>query len=279
MTFTTLELTVAHRVAVLWLARPKLRNAFNETTIAELTAAFERLGADGDIAAIVLAAQGPAFCAGADLDWMRRMSGYSREENLADARKLATMLRTIYMCPKPVIARVHGDAVAGGMGLVAACDIAVASHDASFCLSEVKLGLIPATIAPYVIRAMGESSARRYFITAEKFTAAEAYRIGFVHELAAPDEIDARINEILGSLMQASASAVADAKRLVCEISGRVIDAALMEDTAARIADARASTDGKDGVASFLAKRKPRWVQEYDAMVQAAQDEGKDESQ
>jgi methylglutaconyl-CoA hydratase len=279
MTFTTLELTVAHRVAVLWLARPKLRNAFNETTIAELTTAFEQLGADGDIAAIVLAAQGPAFCAGADLDWMRRMSGYTREENLADARKLATMLRAIYVCPKPVIARVHGDAVAGGMGLVAACDIAVASHDASFCLSEVKLGLIPATIAPYVIRAMGESSARRYFITAEKFTAAEAYRIGFVHELAAPDEIDARINEILGSLMQASASAVADAKRLVCEISGRVIDAALMEDTAARIADARASTDGKDGVASFLAKRKPRWVQEYDAMVQAAQDEGKDESQ
>lgn len=272
MTYTTLELTVAHRVAVLWLARPQVRNAFNEKTITELTAAFEQLGSDASIAAIVLAAQGPAFCAGADLDWMRCMSGHTREENLADARKLATMLHTVYTCPKPVIARVHGDTYAGGMGLVAACDIAVATHNADFCLSEVKLGLIPATIAPYVIRAMGENSARRYFITAEKFTAAEAYRIGFVHELTTLEEVDARINDILGSLMRASASAVADTKRLVREISGRAVDAALIEDTATRIAEARASTDGKEGIASFLAKTKPRWQREYDAMLEQAQD-------
>lgn len=271
MSEPTLEITIAHRIAVLWLARPKLRNAFNETMIAELTAAFEKFGADEAVSAIVLAAQGPAFCAGADLDWMRRMSGYSREDNLADARKLAAMVHTIYTCPKPVIARVHGDAVAGGMGLIAACDIAVASQTATFCLSEVKLGLVPATIAPYVIRAMGQNHARRYFITAEKFDAAEAYRIGFVHDLVTPEALDGRINEILGALMQASGNAVTDAKRLVRDISGRALDAALIENTAQRIADARASVDGKEGVAAFLAKTKPRWQREYDAMLAEAQ--------
>lgn len=276
MSEPTLEVTIAHRVAVLWLSRPRVRNAFNETMIAELTSAFESSGADDSVSAIVLAAQGPVFCAGADLDWMRRMSGYTREENLADARKLATMLRTIHECPKPVIARVHGDAYAGGMGLVAACDVAVAAQTANFCLSEVKLGLIPATIASYVIRAMGENSARRYFITAEKFDAAEAYRIGFVHELAAPDALDARVNEILGALMQASGNAIADAKRLVREVSGRALDDALIEDTVQRIADARASADGKEGVASFLAKTKPRWQREYDAML--AEEQGDDEA-
>lgn len=271
MSDSTIEITIARRVAVLWLARPRLRNAFNETMIAELTAAFDKLGADEAVSAIVLAAQGPAFCAGADLDWMRRMSGYTREENLADARKLARMLRTIHRAPKPVIARVHGDAYAGGMGLIAACDIAIAAQTANFCLSEVKLGLIPATIAPYVIRAMGENPARRYAITAEKFDAAEAYRIGFVHDLVTPDGLDGRINTIVGALMQASGTAVADAKRLVREVSGRAIDDALLEDTAQRIADARTSVDGKEGVASFLAKTKPRWQREYDAMLAEAQ--------
>lgn len=273
MSDSTLEITIAHRIAVLWLARPKVRNAFNETMIAELTAAFDKFGADDAVSAIVLAAQGPAFCAGADLDWMRRMSGYTREENLADARKLARMLRTIHTCPKPVIARVHGDAYAGGMGLVAACDVAIAAQTATFCLSEVKLGLIPATIAPYVIGAIGQNSARRYFITAEKFDAAEAYRIGFVHDLVTADTLDARINEMLGALMQASGKAVADAKRLVRDVAGRALDDALIEDTAQRIADARASADGKEGVASFLAKTKPRWQREYDAMLAEAQED------
>ena len=274
--FTTLELTVAHRVAVLWLSRPTVRNAFNETMIAELTAAFDSFGRDDNVAAVVLAAQGPAFCAGADLDWMRRMSGYTHDENLADARKLAAMLQAIDTCSKPVIARVHGDAYAGGMGLVAACDVAVAAQPATFCLSEVKLGLIPATIAPYVIRAIGERAARRYFITAEKFDASEAYRIGLVHELVTADGLDARINELLGALLQASGTAVRAAKQLVRDVAGRPLDAALREDTARRIADARTSDDGREGVAAFLNKSKPRWVREYEAMMAAAQ--GEDEA-
>jgi methylglutaconyl-CoA hydratase len=270
-----LEIHIARRVAVVWLAREKLRNAFNETLIAELASAFIRLGADDGVRAVVLAARGPAFCAGADLDWMRRMAGYSFDENRADARALADMLRTIHECPKPTIARVHGDAYAGGMGLVAACDIAVAASTANFCLSETRLGLIPATISPYVIRAMGEQAARRYALTAERFDAAEALRLGFVHALAPADGLDARIGEILAALMQTSGAAVSAAKRLVREVAGRPVDDALAADTAERIAAIRASDDGREGVRAFLDKRKPRWVTEYEA--EAAATEGDDE--
>ncbi len=271
MTTTTLELHVSHRVAVLWMARETVRNAFNEISIAELTETFRALGADPDVRAIVLAGKGPAFCAGADLAWMKRMAAFTYEENRADAQKLATMLRTIHECPKPVIARVHGDAFAGGVGLVAACDIAVAAVGASFCLSETRLGLIPATIGPYVIRAMG-SAARRYVLTAEKFNAAEAYRIGLVHELAGLEELDGRINQLLGELIQTSGHAVAEAKRLVRDLAGRPIDDALVADTAERIAAIRTSADGREGVQSFLEKRKSRWVAEYEAMT-AEEDE------
>ena len=165
--------------------RPEVRNAFNETMIAELTQAFRAADADQDVRAVVLAGRGPAFCAGADLNWMKKMSGYSLEENHADAMGLAAMLNTIYMMKKPTVARVHGPAFAGGMGLVAACDIAVAAEEAEFCLSEVKLGLTASTISPYVVAAMGERQARRYFLTAERFSAAEALRIGLVHQLVA----------------------------------------------------------------------------------------------
>jgi methylglutaconyl-CoA hydratase len=270
-----LEIHIARRVAVVWLAREKVRNAFNETLIAELAAAFTQLGADEGVRAIVLAARGPAFCAGADLDWMRRMAGYSFDENRADARALADMLRTINDCPKPTIARVHGDAYAGGMGLVAACDIAVAAASASFCLSETRLGLIPATISPYVIRAMGEQAARRYALTAERLDAAEALRLGFVHAVAPADGLDARIEEILAALMQTSGAAVREAKRLVREVAGRPIDERLLADTAERIAAIRASDDGREGVRAFLDKRKPRWVTDYEAEVAAS--EGDDE--
>jgi methylglutaconyl-CoA hydratase len=270
-----LEIHIARRVAVVWLAREKVRNAFNETLIAALTAAFRRLGDDDAVRAIVLAARGPAFCAGADLDWMRRMAGYSHDENVADARALATMLRTIHLCPKPTLARVHGDAYAGGMGLVAACDIAVAATTANFCLSETKLGLIPATIGPYVVRALGEQAARRYALTAERFDAAEALRLGFVHAVAAPEALDARIEEILAAIMQTSAHAVREAKRLVREVAGRPIDEALADDTAERIAAIRASDDAREGVRAFLDKRKPRWVSQYEAERAAA--EGDDE--
>ena len=272
MKFKTLEISVNHRVAVIWLAREKVRNSFNEVSIAELTAAFDQFGHDDDVRAIVLAAQGPAFCAGADLDWMRRMSEYTNAENQADAMRLATMLRTIYECPKPVIARVHGDAYAGGVGLVAACDISVASLNANFCLSETKLGLIPATIGPYVLRAMNANVARRYFLTAEKFNAAEAFRTGLVHEITVPEELDGKVNEILGALMLTSQSAVAEAKRLVRDLTARKIDDALVTDTAQRIADIRITQDGREGVRSFLEKRKPRWVVDYEAMNETDDD-------
>jgi methylglutaconyl-CoA hydratase len=180
--------------------------------------------------------------------------------------KLATMLRTIHECPKPVIARIHGPAFAGGVGLVAACDIAVASLNAEFCLTETKLGLIPATIAPYVLRAMGASQARRYFLTAEKFDASEAFRIGLVHNIVPPEELDGTINELLGTLMLTSAEAVSEAKRLVRDLAFRPIDDALVADTAERIAAIRRSVDGREGIASFLEKRKPRWVSEYEAL-------------
>ena len=270
---TTLRINITHRVGLVWMTRPEVRNAFNETTIAELTAAFTTLGADPGVRAIVLAGEGPAFCAGADLDWMRRMSQYSRDENLADATKLATMLRTIYECPKPVIARVHGAAFAGGVGLVAACDIAVASLSAEFCLTETRLGLIPATIAPYVIRAMGPGNARRYFLTAEKFDAGAALRMGLVQSAVAPEQIDATINELLGALMLTSAEAVTEAKRLVRDLAFRPIDDALVADTAERIAAIRQSADGREGIASFLEKRKARWVAEHEAMAADGDDE------
>jgi methylglutaconyl-CoA hydratase len=270
---TTLKIETARRVAVVWLARAEVRNAFNEDMIAELTDVFRSLGTDASVRAIVLAALGPAFCAGADLEWMRRMARYSRDENRADALKLATMLRTIAECPKPVIARVHGHAYAGGMGLVAACDIAVAALDAEFCLTETRLGLIPATIAPYVLRAIGPQQARRYFLTAERFNASEALRIGLVHNIVPAAALDESINEVLGALMLTSATAVAESKRLVRELAGRPIDDALVGDTADRIAAARASDDGREGIASFLEKRKARWVVEYEASLPQDDDE------
>ena len=222
--------------------------------------AFDELGRSDDIRAIVLDANGPAFCAGADLNWMKKMAGYSHAENSEDASKLAEMLRAIYLCPKPVVAKIQGDCYAGGMGLVAACDIAVTVNSASFCLSEVKLGLIPATISPYVIRAMGENAARRYFLTAEKFSAQEAHRIGFVHDIVPADALDAHVAAIVNAIVTSSPNAVREAKVLVREITGKAVDAAMVVDTAERIAKVRASDEGREGVASFLEKRKPSWL-------------------
>ena len=215
MKYKTLQLAAQHGVCVIWMNRPEVRNAFNETMVAELTQAFKAADADKSLRAVVLAGHGPAFCAGADLNWMKKMSGYSLRENHADAMALAAMMNTIYMMKKPTIARVHGPAFAGGMGLVAACDIAIAAQEAEFCLSEVKLGLTAATISPYVVAAMGERYARRYFLTAERFTAAEAFRIGLVHDLALMEELDAKINELLGHLLLASPAAVAASKELI----------------------------------------------------------------
>lgn len=260
MEFETLKLAVEGKVATITLNRPEVRNAFNETTIAELTLAFDGLGRSEMVRAIVLAANGPAFCAGADLHWMKKMAGYTHAENQADALQLARMLQTIYACPKPVVAKVQGDCYAGGMGLVAACDIIVAADDVQFCLSEVKLGLIPATISPYVIKAMGEQAARRYFLTAERFSAHDAQRIGFCHEIVAADALDARVAEIVKALVNNSPNAVRQAKVLVRDIAGQPVSEALLLDTAERIAQIRASSEGREGVTAFLDKRKPDWL-------------------
>ncbi|MBA3588040.1 enoyl-CoA hydratase/isomerase family protein [Methylibium sp.] len=249
----------AAAVARVTLDRPAVRNAFNDETIAELTRAFRELDADDGVRVIVLAAQGPAFCAGADLHWMRRMAEYSRDENLGDAARLADMLRSIASCRKPTIARVQGDAYAGGMGLVAACDLAVAADTAHFCLTEVKLGLVPATIAPYVIRALGARAAQRYMLTAERFDAATALRLGFVQAVTASDQLDACVEAWTSALLGASPQALTACKQLLHEVTDRPIDAALVARTAALIADARASDDGRHGLQSFLDKTPPRW--------------------
>ncbi|RZT38571.1 enoyl-CoA hydratase/isomerase family protein [Cupriavidus agavae] len=259
MQFTTLTVTAERHLATITLNRPEVRNAFNETVIAELTGAFRALGDTPEVRAIVLTGNGPAFCAGADLNWMKKMAGYSDDENRADALTLAQMLHTVWSCPKPVIARVQGDTYAGGMGLVAACDIAVAVESAHFCLSEARLGLLPATISPYVIRAMGEQASRRYFITAERFDAAEALRLGFVHAVTTPQALDEKVAEIAATLIGNSPNAVRESKRLVQEVSGREIDGDLLADTANRIAAIRASEEGKEGVRSFLEKRAAAW--------------------
>ena len=255
-----LQLTVQRGVATLVLNRPEVRNAFNDEVIAEFTQAFGELGDREDVRCVVLAAAGQAFCAGADLNWMRRMADYSHAENLADAAQLAEMLRAMYECPKPTVARIQGDVFAGGMGLVAACDMAVSVDTATFCLSEVKLGLIPATISPYVIRAMGARAAHRYFLTAERFGADEAYRIGFVHEVVSADQLDAKVSEITQALVSASPVAVKACKRLVQDVAGREITAELIAQTVQGIADIRSSAQGKEGVQSFLQKRKPSWL-------------------
>ncbi len=247
-------------VAVVMLARPAVRNAFNDATIAELTRVFTGFAADDALRVVVLGGQGKAFCAGADLGWMRAMADYTWEQNRADAQALADMLWAVYRCPVPVIARVHGDCYAGGVGLAAACDIVVASEAANFCLSEARLGLLPATIGPYVVRALGEQAARRYVVTAERFSAAQAAALGFVHELCAPEALDARVDELVATLVANGPMAVRACKRLVQDVAGMPIDDALRAETARRIADIRASDEGRDGVQSFLHKRAPGWL-------------------
>jgi methylglutaconyl-CoA hydratase len=246
-------------VAEVFLNRPEVRNAFNDGVIAELTAAFTTLGGDPQLRAIVLGGHGKAFCAGADLAWMRAMADYSWEQNRADADKLAAMLWTVWSCPLPVVGRVQGDCYAGGVGLAAVCDVLVAAEGVQFCLSEARLGLLPATIAPYVIRALGEQASRRYFATAERFGAARAHALGFVHECVAADALDAKVAEIVAALVGNGPAAVKACKQLVKDVAGRPIDATLREDTARRIADIRASAEGKEGVQSFLGKRAPAW--------------------
>ena len=260
MTTTTLDVRRDGPVARVYLNRPEVRNAFNDGVIAELTRTFAVLGADANLRCIVLGGHGKAFCAGADLNWMRAMAGYSWEQNRADAQALADMLWTIYACPVPVVGRVHGDCYAGGLGLASACDVLVAADGVQFCLSEAKLGLLPATIGPYVVRAMGEQAARRWFITAERFSAAQAQAMGFVHECVAHEALDAKVDELVAALVANGPMAVRACKQLVQDVASRPIDADLRAETARRIADIRASDEGREGIQSFLAKRAPNWL-------------------
>ena len=260
MKITTLQVESRNQVGLIWFNRPEIHNALNDVVLSELKATLKALEKDQGIRAVVLAGHGKSFCAGADLNWMKRTATYTRAKNASDAQALADTLWTLASLKKPTVARVHGNAFAGGMGFVAACDIAIASTEAVFCISEVKLGLIPATISPYVIRAMGERAASRYFLSAERFDAAEAYRIGFVHDICPPEELDGRVNDMLGHLVLGGARALEESKKLIALSGGTKLTPAIRTETAKRIAETRASAEGREGIASFLEKRRPKWV-------------------
>lgn len=261
MEFQTLLLQREAHVARITLNRPEVANALNETVISELAAAFAAMDADPDVHVIVLSGAGRFFCAGADANWMRKMADYTPEQNRADAQGLADMLNRIDSCRKPVVAQVNGDAMGGGVGLVAVCDIVVAEEQARFALSEVKLGLIPATISPYVIRALGMQQARCLFITGERFAAPRARELGLAHRVCATGESAAAVQALLAELSANGPQAMQQAKRLVRDIGGKTISAELIADTAQRIADIRATPEAKEGLSAFLAKRKPAWVE------------------
>jgi methylglutaconyl-CoA hydratase len=248
-------------VGILTLNKAERHNAFDEVLIAEITAGLRELEDDPRVRAVVLSSTGKSFCAGADLNWMKRAAGYSQEENLRDAHKLAELMRTLNELSKPTIARVQGPAYGGGVGLIAACDIAVATYDALFALTEVKLGILPAVISPYVLAAIGERHARRYMLTAERLSAAEAYRIGLLHEIVPGEEqLDEAIGEILDSLLKNGPQAQAQCKALIRAVSGQPIDETTIEETAQRITSVRSSPEGKEGLTAFLEKRKPNWI-------------------
>jgi len=248
------------QTAEVWLNRPEVRNAFNDGMIADLTQAFRELGADPLLRCITLGGRGKAFCAGADLNWMKAMASYDWEGNRADAQALADMLHTLYACPVPIVGRVHGDCYAGGVGLAAVCDVLVAAQGVQFCLSEARLGLLPATIGPYVVKALGEQASRRYFITAERFTAEEGHHLGFVHECVPAEGLDVRVQGVVQALVNNGPAAVKACKQLVHDVADRPITADLRADTARRIADIRVSDEGKVGIRSFLDKSTPPWL-------------------
>lgn len=250
----------ARGVATVTLNRPQVHNAFDDRLIADLTAELTRLDQAPEVRAVVLAANGKSFSAGADLNWMKRMAGYSEAENLRDAIALAGLMRALNAMRKPTLARVHGAAFGGGVGLVACCDIALASEEASFSLSEVRLGLIPSVISPYVLRAIGRRAAQRYFLTAERFSAQDALRAGLVHEVVDRDGLDEAVARITADLLHGSPQALAAAKRLIADVSDAGLDDSLVEETARRIAAIRVSPEGREGIAAFLEKRKPRWM-------------------
>lgn len=254
-----LQTEINQGVGTIRMNRPDVHNAFDDGFIAALGAELRRLDALPEARVIVLAASGKSFSAGADLNWMRRMAKYSQAENLRDGMALAGLMRTLDGMRKPTIARVQGAAFGGGVGLVACCDIAIASMEAVFSLSEVRLGLIPSVISPYVIAAIGEREARRYFLTAERFDAVEARRIGLVHEVVNIDALDAAVANMTAHLLKGGPQALAAAKKLIVDVSRRPMDDALLAETARRIAAIRVEAEGQEGLAAFFDKRPPAW--------------------
>ena len=257
--FETLEIAREASVATVWMNRPERHNAFNATVIAELTRAFEQLAEESRVRVVVLAGRGKSFSAGADLNWMKAAGEASLEENLADARRLAAMLGRLADCPKPTIARVHGAALGGGMGLAAACDICIASEAASFATSEVRFGLIPSAIGPYVLRAIGRRQASRWFLTAERITAAKALDIGLAHEVVAAEALDETVGSQVALLLGGGPFAQEEAKRLIRDMPGNRVDAEIAEETAQRIARLRMGAEAREGLSAFLEKRSPQW--------------------
>lgn len=248
-------------IGIITLNRPDRHNAFDGQTVSELNHALAGMAGDGAVRAVVLSSSGKSFCAGADLEWMRAAAKWTSAENEADARVLAEMLYRLATLPKPTVARVQGPAYGGGVGLIAACDVAIATFEAQFALSEVKLGLIPATIAPHVVAAIGERHARRYMLTAERFSAAEAYRIGLIHEMVADETaLDQALGAIIDALLANGPGALTECKDLIRTVVNHPLDGALIADTARRIARVRASEEGRQGIAAFLEGRKPNWV-------------------
>lgn len=256
------HLEVEDRGAVrwLWLNRPEVRNAFNDALISEIAAAFADVEASAAVRVVVVAARGTAFCAGADLNWMRSMAEFSHAENHADALKVARMFHAVHSCSRPVIARVQGDAYGGGVGLAAACDIVIAADAVNFGLSEVRLGIVAATISPHLVRAMGARQAARYMLTAEKFPAAQAKTLGLVHEVTKANGLDYEVERQANVLLSASPAALAATKRLLADVVEAPMDDVLLAGTAKGIADARVSPEGREGIAAFLEKRAPSWV-------------------
>ena len=256
--------TDARGVATLTLNRAEKHNAFDDRMITDLLRALDKIEKDNSIRILVLRAAGKSFCAGADLDWMRRMADYDFAQNLADARQLARLMYQFDRLNKPVIALVQGASLGGGVGLVACCDIAIASQDAIFSLSEVRLGLIPSVVSPYVIAAIGSRAARRYFLSGERFDAARALQLGLVHEVVEPESLDASLEQCIDALLNSGPSAQAAAKELIQQVQGRAIDDSLIEETARRIAEVRASDEAREGLNAFLEKRKPDWNRKQD---------------
>ena len=254
-----LELERRGTAAWLWLNRPEVRNALNDQVVNSISDALRSLEKDSSCRVVVLAGRGQAFCAGGDLARMEQAAKMTKARSRREAGRFAKLLYRMHSYPKPVVARVHGAAFAGGMGLVAACDLVIAAEEAEFCLPEVRIGLVPAMISPYIVRAIGEPQARRYMLTGERLPAREAHRLGLVHECVAAQELDARVEKLAAQLAQAGPQALAHAKKLLARVAGAPLTPRLAAETAAVLADVRAGEEAREGIRSFLEKRKPNW--------------------